>query len=157
MNQYNYIETLENALIPTRDIFFSGDDQWVFQQDNAPCHKAKSVTAWFKANQVNVLSWPARSPDLNPIENVWSWINRKLAKAPVTSAETLKQSLKELFEIQEQMDKKVNANGEMKALGSMLPPAAVDAVNMAKVEIRKLTESLTSNSSKPVNEKWKVS
>ena len=32
MNQYNYIETLENTLIPTRDIFFSGDDQWVFQQ-----------------------------------------------------------------------------------------------------------------------------
>jgi len=98
MNQYNYIETLENASIPTRNIFFSGDDQWVFQQDNAPCHKAKSVTAWFKANQVNVLSWPARSPDLKPIENVWSWIDRKLTKAPVTSAETLKQSLKEFFD-----------------------------------------------------------
>lgn len=98
MNQYNYIETLENALIPTRDLFFGGDPNWMFQQDNAPCHKALSVTEWFEENDIKVLQWPARSPDLNPIENLWTFIDRKLTKAPVTSAEDLKKALKEHFE-----------------------------------------------------------
>ncbi len=73
MNQYNYIETVENALIPTKDLFFSGDNEWIFQQNNAPCYTATTVTTWLKDNQVNV-PWPARSLDLNPIENVWPWI-----------------------------------------------------------------------------------
>lgn len=98
MDQYNYIETLENALIPTRDLFLGGDPGWIFQQDNAPCHRAKSVSDWFKENNIRVLQWPARSPDLNPIENIWSYIDHKLTKAPVTSAESLKDSLKQHYD-----------------------------------------------------------
>ena len=55
MNKETYIDTLENALIPTRDTFFSGDPDWTFQQDNAPCRKAKLVTQWFKDNNITVL------------------------------------------------------------------------------------------------------
>ena len=95
MDQHKYIETLENHLIPTRDIFFSNESEWQFQQDNAPCHKAKAVTIWFQENNIKVLQWPARSPDLNPIENIWTVLDRKLTKAPVTSAEHLRESLKE--------------------------------------------------------------
>ena len=98
MNGERYIETLENALIPTRDLFFSDEPNWIFQQDNAPCHTANIVSDWFKENKINVLQWPARSPDLNPIENLWSVLDQKLTKAPVTSAENLKQALKEHFD-----------------------------------------------------------
>ncbi len=56
--------------MPTKDIFFGEELDWMYQQDNAPSHKAKSVTAWFKQNNINVFQWPARCPDLNPIENV---------------------------------------------------------------------------------------
>jgi transposase len=84
--------------MPTKDIFFGEELDWMYQQDNAPSHKAKSVTAWFKQNNINVFQWPARCPDLNPIENVWTVLDRKLTKEPVTSAEDLRENLKQSFE-----------------------------------------------------------
>jgi transposase len=97
MNQYNYIDTLENYLIPTKDIYFGNDTEWIFQQDNAPCHKARRVNDWFTENGIRVLQWPARSPDLNPIENVWTVIDRKLLKNPVTSLAQLREFLRSTF------------------------------------------------------------
>ena len=52
--------------------------QMIFQQDNARVHTSHLARDWFAANDVTVLPWPSNSPDLNPIETVWSLMVRKV-------------------------------------------------------------------------------
>jgi len=51
-----------------------------FQQDNAPCYKARSISNWFLEhdNEFTVLKWPPQSPDLNPIEHLWDVVEQEL-------------------------------------------------------------------------------
>ncbi|GBL89930.1 hypothetical protein AVEN_178354-1 [Araneus ventricosus] len=52
----------------------------IFQQDNAPCHKARIVLEWFEehTDEFHLMSWPHNSPDLNPMEHVWDVMERQL-------------------------------------------------------------------------------
>ncbi|PRD32916.1 UNVERIFIED_CONTAM: tc3a [Trichonephila clavipes] len=43
----------------------------IFQQDNARAYVARIVQRFFVNHQTELLPWPARSPDLSPIENMW--------------------------------------------------------------------------------------
>ncbi len=63
-----YQEILEHFILPSADQLFK-DADFIFQQDLAPAHTAKSTKRWLNDHGVGVLDWPANSPDLNPIEN----------------------------------------------------------------------------------------
>jgi transposase len=52
----------------------SQEEEVLFQQDNAPSHKARLTQQALREMGIKVLRWPPNSPDLNPIENVWHWM-----------------------------------------------------------------------------------
>lgn len=53
-------------------------EDFIFQQDNAPVHVARSSMDYFERKQIQLLEWPPYSPDLNIIENVWGIVSHKV-------------------------------------------------------------------------------
>ena len=46
--------------------------------DNGRPHVARIHRQFLNRNNVNVLPWPAVSPDMNPIEHIWDYLGRKV-------------------------------------------------------------------------------
>ena len=92
VNAAVYQEVLEHFMLPSAEKLF-GDEEFVFQQDLAPAHSAKTTTAWFADHHIRVLSWPANSPDLNPIENLWGIVKRKMANLRPSNKAELKRAI----------------------------------------------------------------
>ncbi|KAA8494427.1 Transposable element Tc3 transposase [Porphyridium purpureum] len=54
------------------------DCPFIFQQDNAPGHTALSTRELFDTVGIALLDWPARSPDLNLVENLWAIVSHRV-------------------------------------------------------------------------------
>ncbi len=79
MRSAQYIDVLSTRLLP----HLQNDD--IFQHDLAPCHTSKIVKTFFENHNVTVLDWPGNSPDVNPIENLWSIVKNRLSKLDCTT------------------------------------------------------------------------
>ncbi|GFU05861.1 transposable element Tcb1 transposase [Trichonephila clavipes] len=69
-------------------IFRAWQQPYIFQQDNARPHVARIVQRFFVNHQIELLSWPARFPDLSPIENMWSMVAQRLTQITPPSFHT---------------------------------------------------------------------
>lgn len=94
INAERYIQVLEQHMLPSRRRLFQGRP-CIFQHDNAKPHTASITASWLRRRRVRVLNWPACSPDLSPIENIWRIIKRKIRQKRPKTVEQLESYIRQ--------------------------------------------------------------
>lgn len=123
-----YRDILQEAMLPSV-LPVHGND-FTFQQDNCPIHKARLVRQFLAENGVATLVWPARSPDLNPIENVWAIMTKK-----VNTNNNIPQNREELIEKIREAWQELNVEYIQKLISSM-PRRIQSVIDVAGAQIK---------------------
>lgn len=67
-----------NNLLPAAAEMFG--ENWMLMHDGSSVHRSNATQKWLADHQIECLDWPAKSPDLNVIENVWGMMVRHIYK-----------------------------------------------------------------------------
>jgi transposase len=90
------IEILRDGLIPQGDYFFP--DGWLLAHDNGPQFTSGETQQFLNHNGPYVIKWPAKSPDLNPIEQAWHLLKQRVRKCLPQTLENLEIAITEEWE-----------------------------------------------------------
>ncbi|CAK9813888.1 Transposable element Tc1 transposase [Anthophora plagiata] len=94
LDKNRYLQILQNNLKKSADNM--GLQNGIkFYQDNDPKHKSRIVQEFLLYTCKNILHPPPQSPDLNPIENLWDELDRRIRTTPINTKEELKRRLQE--------------------------------------------------------------
>ena len=103
LNYEKYYGILRYQMRDNGRKIFNGS-KWLFQHDNAPPHKkANREAILLKSDLFDLMEWPAQSPDINPIENLWGIIETKTKDRKCKNEDELFELLQQAWnEIQEE-------------------------------------------------------
>ena len=125
MNSQQYCDILDVGVEESFEKLDIPKEERIFQQDNNPKHISKLAEKWFEDKGIQVLVWPAQSPDLNSIEHLWVHLKRSLLQYSTLS--------KEVYELWDRLEKqwnKIDPETCQKLIESM--PRRIKAVIKAK-------------------------
>ena len=80
---------LDTCLLESAEKFFNLPMQWYLLHDNSRNHTAEPVRKWLHDHGISVLDFPPYSPDLNPIENLWAHMKRRVKNHFITDVDQL--------------------------------------------------------------------
>jgi hypothetical protein len=97
INAQKYIEVIDKFVWPVITRHFP-DDNYVFQDDNVPIHRARVVKEYLEEADLHGMEWPVQSPDLKIIENAWHKIKHELQKyvQNITSRQLLETAIRNI-------------------------------------------------------------
>lgn len=70
-------------------------EDWIFQADNDPKHTSKRAKAFIERQQINAMKWPSQSPDLNPIEHLWNYVDKDVKEQKPPNLDRLYEIIEE--------------------------------------------------------------